>query len=140
MRRDVKGERATKEREAVSLTVDISLAQVALISAETAGLVRRLFPNDPIMEDLATRIDRFLSVRADTLESRMYAGEVLGAWQNLIDTPEHRELLLAHSRLRGAAKQDYVAQRLRQLDTALKAEARSRVPARRAVRRRHSAA
>lgn len=124
----------------MSLTVDISLAQVAFISAETADLLRRLFPRNAVMGDLASRIDRFVSVRGDTLESRMYAGEVLGAWKRVVDTPEHRELMIAHSRIRGAAKQDYVMQRLRQLDAALKAESRAIAPARRAARRRHSAA
>jgi len=118
----------------VSLTVDISLAQVALITAETAQIIRRMFPASPRMQDLADRIERFISARADTLEARMYAGEVLGAWERLVDTPEYRELLGAHRRLRGLGKQDYVVQRLGQLESALK-RVEAKRPARQARRR-----
>ena len=122
----------------MSLTVDISLAQVALITAETAQVIRRLFPQDHAIQDLALRIDQLVAARADTLEARMQAKEVLNLWERFADTPEQRELFFAHQKIRNIAKQDAVAKRLRQLEAALKAE--SRPSTRRPPKRRTSVA
>jgi hypothetical protein len=122
----------TKELRTVPLTVDISLAQVALITAETAALLRRLFAADRKMLELAQRIDRFLSARADTHEARMHAGELVNAWRAFLGTPQYREFSLAHSKQRGTLKQDQVERRIRQIDVALQREPVARKRTRRA--------
>jgi hypothetical protein len=122
-------------RDPVSLTVDISLTQIALIAAETAPLVRRFFPNSDSMQNLAKGVERLLSARADTLEARMYAEEVVRAWRRVADTLEQRELLLVHRKLRGIGRQDRVVERLRRLETALASTAPS-APRRRPSRRK----
>jgi hypothetical protein len=120
----------------LSLTVDLSLAQVAFITAETTALLRRLFPGSASILDLVARIERFLAARADTAEARISAGEVLNAWEVFAASPSYREFAAAHLKLRGAPKQDQVAQRMRQLEAVLRAE-----PAReRRARQRVSAA
>lgn len=106
----------------MSLTVDISLTQVALITAETASLLRRLFGADPSTLNLARQIERFLSVRADASEARARATELLAAWQSFIETPKYRELSLAHNKQRDMPKQDQVARRMRQMKRALEHE------------------
>lgn len=104
----------------MSLTVDISLAQIALITAETAALLRRLSGVERRMTELAEIVERFLSARADTLEARMHAAELVYAWQAFLATPQYREFSFAHSTLRGVPKQDQAVRRIRQLETALK--------------------
>lgn len=120
----------------MSLTVDLSLAQVAFITAETAPLLRRLFPGSASVLDLAARIERFLSVRADTAEARLRAGEVLNAWEVFAASPSYREFAMAHLKRRGIVRQDRVAQRMRQLEAAIHAQSMSE----RRVRSRVSAA
>jgi hypothetical protein len=105
----------------VSLTVDLSLAQVAFITAETVPLLRRLFPRSAPVLDLAARIERFLAARADTIEARMRASELLRAWVVFAATPSYREFIAAHLKHRGVSKQDQVSSRMRQLATALRA-------------------
>lgn len=129
------------ERTSVSLTVDISLAQVALITAETAALARSLDPANRHLGDLAERIDRFVSARADTFEARMYATDLVGHWRRIADTPSFRDLADAHLRRRTAHPQDHVVRHMRRLDLALTASAAKPAPAsRRASRRRTTAA
>jgi hypothetical protein len=104
----------------VSLTVDISLTQIAFIAAETSALMRRLFPGSQPMLRLAGQIDRFTAARADTLEARICAAEVLSSWAKIDGTAEHRALLDAHKTMRGLGRQDYVLQRLQRLAAALR--------------------
>lgn len=105
----------------MSLTVDLSLAQVAFITAETAPLLHRLFPQSAPVRDLAARIERFLAARADTLEARGHASDLLRAWEVFASTPAYREFAAAHLKYRGVSKQDQVSARMRQLARVLRA-------------------
>lgn len=120
----------------MSLIVDLSLTQVAFITAETAPVLRRLFPASASVLDLAARIERFLAVRADTAEARLRAGEVLNAWEVFAASPSYREFAAAHLKRRGVVRQDQVAQRMRQLQAVIQARPASE----RRVRSRASAA
>lgn len=121
----------------MSLVVDISLAQVALIAAETAAVTRRFFPENRAMIRFANHVERFTAARADTLEARLCAADLLGAWAKLVDTPDHHTLLEVHKKLRGRGRQDHVVKRLRQLAAAMEstAQAASRPKSRRVGRR-----
>lgn len=121
----------------VSLVVDISLAQVALIAAETAAIIRRFYSESRSMVRFANQVERFTAARADTLEARMCAADLLGTWAKLVDTPEHHALLEMHKQLRGRGRQDHVVKRLRQLAAAMDSAAQiaSKPRARRVARR-----
>jgi len=104
----------------VSLTIDISLAQVALIAAETSGLLRRLSDGEAPMAELADRVDRFLDARADTAEARTLAAELVSAWKVFLASPRSRRFLFAPDEQRGTARQDQALRRLSQLEAALR--------------------
>ncbi len=106
----------------MSLTVDLSLAQVAFITAETVPLLRRLFPGSAPVLDLARRIERFLAARADTPEARARAGHLIRAWEVFAASPSYREFAGAHLKHRDVGKQDQVTLRMRQLERVLHAE------------------
>jgi hypothetical protein len=104
----------------MSLTVDISLAQVALITAQTSAVLRRLSNGDAPVIELADRIDRFLETRADTAEARDRAEDLVGAWSVFVASPRARQFLYAHDARRGIARQDQAVRRMTQLDEALR--------------------
>lgn len=106
----------------MSLTVDISLAQVALIAAGTSALLRRLSAGEAPLVDLADRVDRFLEARADSAEAKTRAAELLDAWQVFVASPRARQFLLAHDERRGIARQDQAVRRMNQLESALRHE------------------
>ena len=116
----------------MSLTVDISLAQVALITAGTSALLRRLSEGEAPMTELADRVDRFLDVRADTAEARARAEELVSAWRVFHASPRARQFLYAHDARRGIARQDQAVRRMNQLDDALRhaPDAATQLPAR----------
>jgi hypothetical protein len=116
----------------LSLTIDISLAQVALITAGTSGVLRRLSDGETPMTELADRVDRFLDARADTPEARARAAELVGAWQVFLASPRARRFLLAHDERGGIARQDQAVRRMNQLEASLRheADAAPRHPAR----------
>lgn len=105
------------------LMVDISLAQVALIAADTSGLLRRLSDGEAPMTELADRVDRFVDARADTPEARSRAEELVSAWRVFLASPRARKFLLAHDGRRGIAKQDQAVRRMSQLESALRHQA-----------------
>jgi len=107
----------------MSLTIDISLAQVALITAGTSALLRRLSDGEAPMTELADRVDRFLDARADTAEARARAAELVSAWRVFLASPRARRFLFAHDAARGIAKQDQAVRRMDQLGSALRHEA-----------------
>jgi hypothetical protein len=119
----------------MSLTVDISLAQVALIAAGTSALLRRLSEGEAPLADLAARVDRFLDARADSAEAKARAAELIDAWQVFVASPRARQFLLAHDERRGIARQDQAVRRMHQLEAALRHESDSapRHPARAAL-------
>jgi hypothetical protein len=99
-----------------SLVVDISMAQVAFISCETASTIRRLCPHSDTMRKLADAIDGLVGAKADTLEGLMCASAVVGAWLSVVKAePELHILSTASARLRGAPRQDAAIARLTQL-------------------------
>ncbi len=104
----------------MSLTVDISLAQVALIAAGTGALLRRLSQGEGPMTELADRVDRFLDARADTAEARVRAEELVSAWRVFLASPRAQQFLYAHDERRGIARQDQAVRRMGQLDEALR--------------------
>lgn len=106
----------------MSLTIDISLAQVALITAETSGLLRRLSDGEAPMAELADRVDRFLDARADTVEARALAAELVDAWKVFLASPRARRFLFAHDERRGIARQDQALRRMNQLEAALRSD------------------
>ena len=108
------------EERPVSLTIDISLAQVALITAETSGLLRQLSDGEAPMAELADRVDRFLAVRADTAEARAVAAELVNAWKVFIASPRSRRFLFARDERRGIARQDQALRRMTQLESSLR--------------------
>lgn len=107
----------------MSLTIDISLAQVALITAGTSALLRRLSDGEAPMTELADRVDRFLDARADTAEARARAEELVSAWQVFLASPRARRFLFAHDERQGIAKQDQAVRRMSQLESTLRHEA-----------------
>lgn len=111
----------------MSLTVDISLAQVALIAAGTGALLRRLSEGETPLIDLADRVERFLAARADSAEAKARAAELMEAWQVFVASPRARQFLLAHDERRGIARQDQAVRRMRQLEAALRHESDSAV-------------
>lgn len=125
----------------MSLVVDISMAQVALIAAETAPIARRLFPESGPMSRFARQVERFTAMRADARDAQQCAAALIEAWGRVAATPEHRALLDAYKGLRGRGRQDHVELRLRRLAVTLKdaVQPPERAKVRRAGRR-HSAA
>jgi hypothetical protein len=107
----------------MSLTIDISLAQVALITAGTSALLRRLSDGEAPMADLAERVDRFLDARADTAEARARAEELVSAWRVFLASPRARQFLFAHDARTGIARQDQAVRRMDQLESALRQQA-----------------
>jgi hypothetical protein len=104
----------------VSLTIDISLAQVALITAQTSGLLRQLSDGEAPMVELADRVDRFLAARADSAEARAVAAELVSAWKVFLASPRARRFLFAHDERRGIARQDQALRRMDQLEASLR--------------------
>ena len=119
----------------MSLTIEISLAQVALIAAGTSGVLRRLSAGEAPMAELADRVDRFLGARADSPEARSRAAELVDAWQVFLASPRARQFLLAHDERRGIARQDQAVRRMNSLESALRhnADAATRLPDRAAL-------
>ena len=106
----------------MSLMIDISLAQVALIAAQTSGLLRQLSDGESPMVELADRVDRFVAARADTAEGRAVAVELVSAWKVFIASPRSRRFLFAHDERRGIARQDQALRRMTQLESSLRHE------------------
>jgi hypothetical protein len=104
----------------VSLTIDISLAQIALITAGTGSLLRRLADGEAPLAELAERVDRFVDARADTPEARLRAVDLVSAWRVFLASPRSRGFLLAHDERRGIARQDHAVRRMSQLEAALR--------------------
>jgi hypothetical protein len=105
----------------VSLTIDISMAQIALITAGTSAALRRVSEGEVPVSDLADRVDRFLASRADSEEARARAAELVAAWRVFLASPRARQFLFVHDARRGIARQDQAVKRLHRLDLALKA-------------------
>jgi hypothetical protein len=118
----------------VSLTIDISLAQVALITAQTSALLRRLSDGEAPMAELADRVDRFLDARADSAEARTRAADLVDAWKVFLASPRAQQFLFAHDERRGIARQDQALRRMTQLESALRHDgAAAHQPARAAL-------
>lgn len=105
----------------MSLTIDISMAQIALITSGTSGVLRGVSDGEAPMQELADRVDRFLATKADSEEARARAAELVAAWRVFLASPRARQFLFAHDERRGIARQDQAVDRMRRLDRALQA-------------------
>jgi hypothetical protein len=104
----------------MSLTVDISMAQIALITAGTSGVLRRVSEGEAPLSELADRVDRFVGAPADSMEARACAADLVDAWRVFLASPRARQFLFAHDERRGIAKQEQAVRRMHRLEMALR--------------------
>jgi len=121
----------------MSLTIDISMAQIALITAGTSRVLRRVSEGEAPVSELADRVDRFIATPADSAEARACATDLVDAWRVFLASPRARQFLLAHDERRGIAKQDQAVRRMHRLELALRPEPQNGKPS---PRKAHSAA
>jgi hypothetical protein len=121
----------------MSLTIDISMAQIALIAADTSGVLRGVSEGEAPVTELADRVDRFVATPADSAEARACAVELVDAWRVFLASPRARQFLFAHDERRGIAKQDQAVRRMHRLEMALRQEPGNGKPT---TRKAHSAA
>jgi len=121
----------------MSLTIDISMAQIALITAGTSSVLRRVSEGEAPLSELADRVDRFVATPADSAEARACAADLVDAWRVFLASPRARKFLFAHDERRGMAKQDQAVRRMQRLELALRQEPGNGKPS---TRKAHPAA